>query len=217
MGTLENKSTDEGADSKVDEPTVAAEAPPEKSMFEALLLAFFGGMLLNIMPCVLPVLSLKLFSLVEQSDITSRQQKDAGLVYSGGIIASFLVLAIGVIILQTSFGLNVGWGFQFQYPGYVIGLATIVFVFGLSLLGVFEVPAIGANKASEMSQKEGWLEYFMIGVFATPRNTMFCTIFGHRYWFCLYTSSRRNPTLFLCGWTRSCLSLPSCCLRSRLS
>ena len=119
------------------------------------------------MPCVLPVLSLKLFSLVEQSDITSRQQKVAGLAYSGGIIASFLVLAIGVIILQTSFGLNVGWGFQFQYPGYVIGLATIVFVFGLSLLGVFEVPAIGANKASEMSQKEGWLEYFMIGVFAT--------------------------------------------------
>ena len=91
----------------------------------------------------------------------------AGLAYSGGIIASFLVLAIGVIILQTSFGLNVGWGFQFQYPGYVIGLATIVFVFGLSLLGVFEVPAIGANKASELSQKEGWLEYFMIGVFAT--------------------------------------------------
>lgn len=148
-----------------EQPMMAA--PPEKSMLEALLLAFFGGMLLNIMPCVLPVLSLKLFSLIEQSDITSRQQKMAGLSYSAGIIASFLVLAIGVIILQSSFGLNVGWGFQFQYPGYVIGLATIVFVFGLSLLGVFEVPAIGANKASEMSQKEGWLEYFMIGVFAT--------------------------------------------------
>ena len=163
-GTIENLSTSKDA---AVEQTVTAEAPPEKSMLEALLLAFFGGMLLNIMPCVLPVLSLKLFSLVEQSDITSRQQKIAGLSYSGGIIASFLILAAGVIILQTSFGLNVGWGFQFQYPGYVIGLATIVFVFGLSLLGVFEVPAIGANKASEMSQKEGWLEYFMIGVFAT--------------------------------------------------
>ena len=150
-----------------EEPKTIADAPPEKSILEALLLAFFGGMLLNIMPCVLPVLSLKLFSLVEQSDITSRQQKIAGLAYSGGIIASFLVLALGVIILQTSFGLNVGWGFQFQYPGYVIGLATIVFVFGLSLLGVFEVPTIGANKADELSQKEGWLEYFMIGVFAT--------------------------------------------------
>ena len=150
-----------------EEQPMGAGTPPEKSMLEALLLAFFGGMLLNIMPCVLPVLSLKLFSLIEQSDITSRKQKMAGLSYSAGIISSFLVLAIGVIILQSSFGLNVGWGFQFQYPGYVIGLATIVFVFGLSLLGVFEVPAIGANKASEMSQKEGWLEYFMIGVFAT--------------------------------------------------
>jgi len=143
------------------------EAPEEASMLEALLLAFFGGMLLNIMPCVLPVLSLKLFSLIEQSDITPREQKIAGLSYSGGIIASFLVLALSVIILQSTFGLNVGWGFQFQYPGYVIGLATIVFVFGLSLLGVFEIPAIGANKANELSQKEGWLEYFMIGVFAT--------------------------------------------------
>ena len=151
-----------------EEPVVEVkETPQEASMLEALLLAFFGGMLLNIMPCVLPVLSLKLFSLIEQSDITPREQKIAGLSYSGGIVASFLVLALSVIILQSTFGLNVGWGFQFQYPGYVIGLATIVFVFGLSLLGVFEVPAIGANKANELSQKEGWLEYFMIGVFAT--------------------------------------------------
>ena len=139
----------------------------EMGLLQALFFAFFGGMLLNIMPCVLPVLTLKLFSLVEQSDITPKEQKMAGLAYSGGIIASFLALAAMVVLLQNSFGLNIGWGFQFQYPEYVIGLATIVFVFGLSLLGVFEVPTIGANKANEMSNKEGWMEYFMIGVFAT--------------------------------------------------
>ncbi len=149
------------------ESTETNVAPTESSMLEALMLAFFGGMLLNIMPCVLPVLSIKLFSLVEQSDITSKQQKVAGLAYTAGIIASFLALATAIIVLQSMFGLNIGWGFQFQYPAYVIALATIVFVFGLSLLGVFEVPTIGANKAHELSQKDGWLEYFMVGVFAT--------------------------------------------------
>ncbi len=144
----------------------SAEAP-ESSMLEALMLAFFGGMLLNIMPCVLPVLSIKLFSLIEQSDITPREQKVAGLAYTAGIVASFLALATAIIVLQSMFGLNIGWGFQFQYPAYVIALATIVFVFGLSLLGVFEVPTIGANKAHELSQKDGWMEYFMVGVFAT--------------------------------------------------
>ncbi len=148
--------------------TISAEnKPAEFSIFEALLLAFFGGMLLNIMPCVLPVISLKLFGLIEQSNITRRQQRAAGLAYTGGIIASFLALATAVIILQSMFGLNIGWGFQFQYPAYVIALATIVFVFGLSLLGVFEVPAFGTGKANELSNKEGWMEYFMIGVFAT--------------------------------------------------
>jgi thiol:disulfide interchange protein DsbD len=165
-----------GSEPSIDTPKSTSTTPtpeatnsttPEKSIFEALLLAFFGGMLLNIMPCVLPVLSLKLFGLIEQADITKRKQRIAGLAYTGGIIASFLALATAVIILQSMFGLNIGWGFQFQYPAYVIGLATIVFVFGLSMLGVFEVPAIGSSKAHELSQKEGWMEYFMIGVFAT--------------------------------------------------
>ena len=140
---------------------------PEMSLLQALFFAFFGGMLLNIMPCVLPVITLKLFGLVEQSDITPRQQRISGMAYTAGIIASFLALATVIIVLQSVFGLNVGWGFQFQYPEYVIALATLVFVFGLSLLGVFEIPVLGAGKAHEMSQKDGWMEYFMIGVFAT--------------------------------------------------
>jgi thiol:disulfide interchange protein DsbD len=143
------------------------EAPPEMSIFKALFLAFFGGALLNIMPCVLPVLTLKLFGLIEQADITPRKQRIAGISYSSGIVASFLALALVVVVLQSSFGLNIGWGFQFQYPEYVIALATVVFVFGLSMLGIFELPTLGANKANELSNHGGWLEYFMIGVFAT--------------------------------------------------
>ena len=73
------------------------------------------------------------FGLVKQTDITPTQQRVAGIAYSGGVVVSFLALALVVVVLQSSFGLQVGWGFQFQYPAYVIALATIVFAFGLSL------------------------------------------------------------------------------------
>lgn len=151
--------------------TLASSNPPaDMGMIQALLLAFFGGMLLNIMPCVLPVLTLKLFGLIEQTGITAKEQRIAGIAYTAGIVLSFVLLAVVVIVLQNSLGLDVGWGFQFQYPEYVIALASIVFVFGLSLLGVFEIPVIGAQQADNLSQKaskSAWLEYCMLGVFAT--------------------------------------------------
>ena len=81
--------------------------PEQISIAYALLLAFAGGLLLNIMPCVLPVLIMKLFGLVKQTDITPTQQRVAGIAYSGGIVISFLVLALVVVVLQSSFGLQV--------------------------------------------------------------------------------------------------------------
>ena len=150
------------------EVTEAAPASEGGTSFIAALgMAFVGGFILNIMPCVLPVLTLKLYSLVGQQDISNRDRQVAGLAYSGGIVASFLALAVGVLVIKSITGADVGWGFQFQYPAYVAALATIVFVFGLSLFGVFEIPAIGANQASEASAKEGLAGYFLTGVFAT--------------------------------------------------
>ncbi len=146
---------------------IVESAVGQPSFIAALGMAFIGGLILNIMPCVLPVLTLKLYSLVGQQDISNRERQTAGLAYSGGIIASFLVLAIGVLAIKAVTGSDVGWGFQFQYPPYVAALATVVFVFGLSLFGVFEIPAIGANQASEASSKEGLAGYFLTGVFAT--------------------------------------------------
>lgn len=136
------------------------------SLFAMLGAAFLGGLLLNIMPCVLPVLTMKLYGLVEQADISPTERKTAGLAYSAGIIASFLALAATVVFIQTSVG-AVGWGFQFQYPPYVAALATIVFAFGLSLFGVFELPVMGGNAAADASAKEGVMGYFFTGVFAT--------------------------------------------------
>ncbi len=132
-----------------------------------LLFAFLGGLILNVMPCVLPVLTLKLYGLVEQSDITPGEQKRAGLAYTGGILASFWALAAVVLAFQLLLGVQLDWGSQFQYPPYVAALATIVFVFGLSLFGVFEIPAIGVGAASEVSDREGLPGYFLTGVFAT--------------------------------------------------
>jgi len=132
-----------------------------------LLAAFAGGLLLNIMPCVLPVITLKLYGLVEQRTDSTGQRVVEGLSYTAGILASFAALAAAVIVAQVSFGQSIGWGFQFQSPTYVAVLAAIVFAFGLSLFGVFEIPALGANQAAQASYKEGPAGYFLTGIFAT--------------------------------------------------
>ncbi|MFM2248933.1 MAG: hypothetical protein RL071_5008 [Pseudomonadota bacterium] len=149
--------------------TVVAAAPPpeDASLPYMLLLAFIGGAILNVMPCVLPVLTLKLFSLVEQRDISASERQRAGLLYGAGVVASFIALALVVVVAKLAFGQSFGWGSQFQYPAYVLALTTIVFGFGLSLFGVFEVPAFGANQAAAASAKSGPLGYFLTGVFTT--------------------------------------------------
>jgi thiol:disulfide interchange protein DsbD len=119
------------------------------------------------MPCVLPVLTLKLYSVVEAQDQTDGARRAAGLSYTAGVVASFWALALAVVTLRSVFELPVGWGFQFQYPEYVAGLATIVFIFGLSLFGVFEVPAVGANSAAEASDQDGLMGHFLTGIFTT--------------------------------------------------
>lgn len=136
-------------------------------LLQNLLLAFLGGLILNIMPCVLPVLTLKLYSLIEQVDVTRSEQRTAGMAYTAGILASFVGLAAVAIGLRTALGSNIGWGFQMQYPSYVAGLITVVFALGLSLFGVFEIPAMGVNTASSAGSKEGPVGYFFTGVFAT--------------------------------------------------
>lgn len=112
-----------------------------------LLLAFLGGLILNVMPCVLPVLSLKVFSLLKHCDQSRRQAIAHGLAYTLGVVLSFLVLA-GVLFGLRAIGQSIGWGFQLQNPGFVLVLAVIFFVFGLNLLGVFEIGTglVGADQ-----------------------------------------------------------------------
>jgi thiol:disulfide interchange protein DsbD len=139
--------------------------------------AFLGGLLLNVMPCVLPVIALKVFGLVKMAGDKPARIKGLGLSFAAGILASFLALALLVIILQLA-GQQVGWGFQFQEPRFVIAMAAIVFAFGLSLFGVFEITLPGAvvtgisstiarRKGNGEERGSGYGASFGEGVFAT--------------------------------------------------
>jgi thiol:disulfide interchange protein/DsbC/DsbD-like thiol-disulfide interchange protein len=135
------------------------------------LFAVLGGLLLNIMPCVLPVIALKIFGLVNMAGDRPEKITRLGRAFSAGILFSFLLLAILVIILQFA-GEQVGWGFQFQEPLFVIAMAAIVFAFGLSLFGVYEIQIPGAalsgiNAALVRKEGKGYGASFAEGIFAT--------------------------------------------------
>ena len=133
--------------------------------------ALLGGLLLNIMPCVLPVIALKVFGLVKMAGDRPSRVKRLGVSFAAGILASFLALAAVVILLQFA-GQQVGWGFQFQEPRFVIAMAALVFAFGLSLFGVFEINLPGAavtgiSDAVAGRKGNGYGASFGEGIFAT--------------------------------------------------
>lgn len=140
-----------------------------------LVLAFFGGLILNVMPCVLPVIALKIFGFVRQAGHEPQRVFRLGLAFVAGVFTFFLGLALAVIVLHWV-GRGFNWGFQFQ-NGYVLaGLTALVFVFGLNLLGVFEVTLAGGatNTLSELSSKEGYGGAYLHGMFTTLLGTS-CT------------------------------------------
>ena len=130
-----------------------------------LLLAFIGGIILNLMPCVLPILSIKAFAIVKQSNDSHKDIFFNGLLYTLGIVFSFVVLATVVTVIKLS-GELVGWGFQFQNTGFVVFLLSLMFVFSLSLFDVFVFQAPGISVASQASGKKGYWGSFLTGIFA---------------------------------------------------
>jgi thiol:disulfide interchange protein DsbD len=107
----------------------------------ALALAFLGGLILNLMPCVFPVLSVKAIGIVGHAARSSRHLRLSGLVYTAGVLA-FMALVGGVLIALKGAGAEIGWGFQLQSPAFVAVMALILFTLGLSLSGYF---AFGAS------------------------------------------------------------------------
>ncbi len=147
-------------------PGAPAPAPTEITLLGELGLAFLGGLVLNLMPCVFPVLFLKGLGLVHSSTEEKRRQRLHGLVYTLGILVSFWAV-VAVLLLLRAGGRQVGWGFQMQSPGFVAVLASLVFFLGLSLAGQFEVGLSLTSAGGGLAQKQGFAGSFFTGVLAT--------------------------------------------------
>ena len=130
-----------------------------------LMLAFLGGLILNVMPCVLPVLSLKVFSLLKQTGEAKSQALLHGVVYTVGVVVSFLVLA-GILFALRAVGERVGWGFQLQSPGFIVVLTLVFFLFALNLMGVFELGASLVGADARVAKRRGLGGSFGMGVLA---------------------------------------------------
>jgi thiol:disulfide interchange protein/DsbC/DsbD-like thiol-disulfide interchange protein len=131
----------------------------------ALLGAFVGGLILNLMPCVLPVLSLKIFDFVKRAGEARWKVFSHGLVFTGGVLASFWILA-GLLLILRSTGAGLGWGFQLQSPVFLLILCVLFTFFALSLFGVFEIGATFTRLGGAQGH-DGWWGSFLAGVTAT--------------------------------------------------
>jgi thiol:disulfide interchange protein/DsbC/DsbD-like thiol-disulfide interchange protein len=128
-------------------------------------LAFVGGVILNLMPCVFPVLFIKGLALVESSRHEHTRVRAHGLVYTLGILVSFWAVVALLLGLRAG-GRQLGWGFQFQSPGFVAILALLLFFLGLSLAGLFEIGLTVTNTGSSLAARHGYGGSFFTGVLA---------------------------------------------------
>ncbi len=175
-GVLAVKSSDPAAayelpveETKAPVASGAAPNPAQGSLWHFLLFGFIGGLILNVMPCVLPVISLKIFSFIKQANDAPNRIFKMGLAYSSGVFVWFLGFALLVIALKAG-GREVGYAFHLQNPWFIVGLSAAVFVFALNLLGVFEfiLPDAAAGALTEASQRnDGYTGAFLQGVLAT--------------------------------------------------
>lgn len=147
-------------------PVPASYAAP--SLLTALFYGFLGGLILNLMPCVLPVISLKIFGFIRQAGDAPGKILRHGLAFAGGIFAWFGGLAAVVIALK-GLGGQVTWAFQFQNPWFNLVICAVVFVFALNLFGVFEIvlPGRAAGALDEAGSAHGYWGSFFQGAFAT--------------------------------------------------
>ncbi|MCG3125737.1 MAG: Thiol:disulfide interchange protein DsbD [Phycisphaerae bacterium] len=156
---------------QLDAGGAAAGGGPANGVAPGLALVFFwaflGGVILNIMPCVLPVISLKVFSFLQIAGESRARLLMFGLTYAGGILASFAVLAIIMVAFRAP------WGGIMQSPTYVVVLCAVMLAFALSLFGVFEIQLPGAAMSAmgEATAREGYAGSFMNGVLATALAT----------------------------------------------
>ena len=145
---------------------------PSQSLWKMLIYAFIGGLILNLMPCVLPVIALKILGFVNEAKSEPRHIRAMGLVYAAGVLVSFFVLAAVVIGIKSA-GHQAGWGMQFGNPIFLVCLTVLVTLVALNLFGVFEVTLSGRamDAAGTLASKHGAPGAFFNGVLATALAT----------------------------------------------
>jgi thiol:disulfide interchange protein len=136
------------------------------SLIGTLFLAFAGGLILNLMPCVFPVLGIKIMGFVNQSGSDKSKVVQHGLVFAAGVLVSFWALA-GALLALRSGGAQLGWGFQLQSPAFVFGMATFLLIFALNMSGLFEVGLSATGAGANLQTKEGLAGSFFTGALAT--------------------------------------------------
>lgn len=155
------------AGSSGDEEKPAAAPAAGASLGWMLALALVGGLILNAMPCVLPILSLKVFGLMRSAGHGRAEVVRGALATSAGILVSFWALALAAVAARAA-GAAVGWGVQFQRPGFVAFLAVVVVLFCLNLWGLFEIPLPERlARFGAAGSREGAAGHFASGLFAT--------------------------------------------------
>jgi thiol:disulfide interchange protein len=143
----------------------AAETTGFLKLLRFVSLAFLGGVILNLMPCVFPVLFIKGLALVESSRHDHSRVRAHGLVYALGILVSFWAV-VGLLLGLRAGGRQLGWGFQFQSPGFIAVMALLLFFLGLSLAGMFEIGLTVTNTGSSLAGRRGYAGAFFTGVLA---------------------------------------------------
>jgi thiol:disulfide interchange protein DsbD len=157
-------------ESRTGAPLVPAGGTPALPLM--LLYAFIGGLILNIMPCVLPVIALKILGFVSEARSEPRRVRNLGLIYALGVLVSFLALAAIVIGVKAA-GHHAGWGMQFGSPVFVVCLTALVTLVALNLFGVFEITPGGRvmNAAGQLASRHGAPGAFFNGLLATALAT----------------------------------------------
>ena len=143
---------------------VTEQSSGDLTLVAAALMAFVGGLILNLMPCVLPILSMKALAFARSGGVARTLRRD-GIAYFAGVLATFSAIA-AILVLLKSGGAAIGWGFQLQSPFIVFGLALLMTALGLNLLGLFELPLRLTGVGNGLAQATGVQGAFFTGMLA---------------------------------------------------
>ncbi len=154
------------ASGSVSQPSTLNSQPQAVGLLSTLFLALVGGLILNLMPCVFPVLGIKIIGFVNQAGHDKKKVIMHGLVFALGVLLSFWTLATVLAVLRAG-GDQLGWGFQLQSPLFVFGLAAVMLIFAMNMSGVFEFGLSATGVGSDLQMKSGFAGSFFTGVLAT--------------------------------------------------